>query len=289
MKAKAHFITPTFVLHIDKHNLPVTFCPQSAVSSLSVSLHLGLHTSSLKLQNNVVFLFFFPPPRLSLHIQRIRSLCHDLFMHYTSFLNNLSSHLSIFPPLPPSVSASLSSAWLKAFHLATISTPGQLTPTTPQPCTHLPIRLNSYLTFYIPSSFLFLSFFSIFLPSYLSHPPSLCPLSTAPTLAPSPPAEIKPRWREPGPTTSPTEAQPHGPKKQTLKNKIKYIKTAMGSPLHGQCIFLDTISHFYILPALLHPVCLCFSPSVCFAPSLLPFPSFSDRHCRSLDSEASLQ
>lgn len=32
VKAEAHFLTPTFVLHIDKHNLCVTFCPQSAAS-----------------------------------------------------------------------------------------------------------------------------------------------------------------------------------------------------------------------------------------------------------------
>lgn len=164
MKAKAHFITPTFVLHIDIHNLPATFCPQSAVSfppsSPLVSLHLGPHWPPLHLQNTV----FFPH---SWRIQWIHSLCHKLFMHYTSFLNNLSSHLSIFPPLPPSVSASFSSASLKAFHLSTISMPGHTSP----------IRLNSYLPLYIPSSLLFLSFFSIFLPSHLLHPPSLCPLS----------------------------------------------------------------------------------------------------------------
>lgn len=165
MKAKAHFITPTFVLHIDKHNLPVTFCPQSASSFPPSPPSVGLPSLwpppvPAPTSKQCVF---FPHSR---RIQRIHSLCHVLFMHYTSFLNNLSSHLSIFPPLPPSVSASLSSASLKAFHLSTISMPGHASP----------IRLNSYLPLYIPSSLLFLSFFSIFLPSYLSHPSSLCPL-----------------------------------------------------------------------------------------------------------------
>lgn len=141
------------------------------------------------------------------------------------------------------------------------------------PClgTHPPF--DSILIF--PSIFLHL-FFSY--PFSLSFYPAtsctlpLCALYPLPFCHPVPPSvEIKPRWHEPGPTTSPTEAQPHRPKKQTLKNKINYIKTVMGSLLHGQCIFLDTISQFYTLPALLHPVCLCSFPSVCLAPSLVPF------------------
>lgn len=204
-------------------------------------------------------------------------------MHHTSFLNNLSSHLSIFPPLLPSVSASLSSAPLEAFHLSTISMPGHTSP----------IRLNSYLPFYIPSSLLF-----PILPLYLSAQLPLCTLysqlrPSLPLPPPSPSSCPRLKLNPVGVSLArprlPTKAQAHRPKKQTLKNKIKYIKTAMGSLLHGQCIFLDTISHFNTLSALLHPVCLCFSPPVCFAPSRPLFLSFSDRLCRSLDSEASLQ
>lgn len=99
-------------------------------------------------------------PRLQC-IQWTHSCCHQLFMHYTSFLNNLLSHLSIFPSLPPSVSAFLSCASVKAVHLSTISMPGRTSA----------IRHNSYLSLYIPSSLLFLSVFSILLPSYLSHTP----------------------------------------------------------------------------------------------------------------------
>lgn len=197
----------------------------------------------VQLQNNVFF------SSHSWHILRIHSLCDKLFMHYTSFLNNLSSYLSIFPPLPPSVSASLSSASFKAFHLST------------SPCLgiFLPIRHNSYLPLYIPSSLLSLSFFSIFLLASSLSVPSISP----------PSAEIKPRRREPGLATR--------TRKQTLKNKIKYIKTEIGSVLHGRCIFLDTISLFYALPALLHPVWLCVSlpPSVLLSLSL-PFLSQTD-------------
>ena len=79
----------------------------SPPSLLLLSLHSGLQPL---LQNNV----FFP------HSQRIywnHSFCDQLFMHYTSFPNNLCSHLSIFSSLPPSVSTYLFSTLLKGFHL----------------------------------------------------------------------------------------------------------------------------------------------------------------------------
>lgn len=173
-------MTPTFVLHIDKHNLSAALCPQSAVallpppSSPSVFLHLGLHRSPLQLQNNVGLFFFSPHIRCA--FSRSVPLCHDLFMHYTSFLNNLSSHLSIFLPLLPPSLHPFSSAWLKAFHLSTISMPGH-PPAPPKNPTTTTIQLNSYLPLYIPSSLPFLSFFSIFRPSYRPQSPSLCPLS----------------------------------------------------------------------------------------------------------------
>lgn len=275
MKAKAHFITPTFVLHIDKHNLSVTFCPQSAVSSAPSSARWSPFTlASAGPRSNFKTMC---PPTFSVSVPFVTTyLCiTHLFLIISPLIFQFSLLCrppSLHPFLPPR---------LKRF----TSLLSQCLGTPPLP-------FDSILIF--PSIFLHL-FFSY--PSSLSFCPAtscihpLCALYHLPLRTPAhpPAAEIKPRWREPGPTTSPTEAQPHGPKKQTLKNKIKYIKTAKGPPLHGQCIFLDTISHFYTLPALLHPDCLCFSPSVCFAPSLLLFPSFSDRHCRSLDSEASLQ
>lgn len=156
-------MTPTFVLHIDKHNLSAALCPQSAVallpppSSPSVFLHLGLHRSPLQLQNNVGLFFFSPHIRCA--FSRSVPLCHDLFMHYTSFLNNLSSHLSIFLPLLPPSLHPFSSAWLKAFHLSAISMPGH--PPAPQK-TPPPPPFNSILIF--PSIFLHL---------FLSYPFSL--------------------------------------------------------------------------------------------------------------------
>lgn len=47
---------------------------------------------------------------------------------------------------------------------------------------------------------------------------------------------------------------------ETLETKIKCIRTAVGSLLRGQGVFLDAMSYFLTLPALLHPVFLCFSP-----------------------------
>lgn len=241
---------------------PLLYGPQSVVSSPasspSVFLHLSLHRYPLQLQNNVLGLFFHCAFSRSVPFVTTYLCITHLFLIISPLIFQFSL-LCRPPSLHP-----FSSASLKAFHLSTISMPA----TPPHP------PFDSILIF--PSIFLHL-FFSY--PSSLSFRPAtsrilplcvLCPFSLLPP-ASHPPAEIKPRWREPGPATSPTEAQPHGPKKQTLKNKIKYIKTAIGSLLRGRCIFLDTISHFYTLPALLHPVCLRFSPSVCFAPSLLPF------------------
>lgn len=248
---------------------PLLYGPQSAVSSAasspSVFLHLGLHRYPLQLQNNALLVFF--------HCAFSRSvpfvMTYLCITHLFLIISPLIFQFSLLCR-PPSLHP-FSSASLKAFHLSTISVPA--TPTHP----HSTQFLSSPLYSFISSFPILLLYLSARLPpaSSLSVPsvPSLSfLLPPAPTpLSHPPPAEIKPRWREPGPATSPTEAQPHGPKKQTLKNKIKYIKTGMGSLLRGQCIFLDTISHFYTLPALLHPVCLCSSPSVCFAPSLLPF------------------
>lgn len=126
--------------------------------------------------SNFKTMCLFPPH--SLHIQQICSLCHHLFMHYTSFLNNLPSHLSIFPPLPPSISTAL------FFCLALSVSPLYYLNTCPQ----LPPRLTSYLPFCIPSSFLFPSFFSIFPPSVLL----LCALyHFAPPSSPLAPHKLK--------------------------------------------------------------------------------------------------
>lgn len=194
-------------------------------------------------------------------------------MHYTSFLNNLSSHLSIFPPLPPSVSAS------PFFCLALSASPLRYLSTwaTSFPPPSLPPPFLSYPLYSFISSF-------PILPLYLSAqlPSSLCPLSPFPL---RPPAwKLNPVGVGPARPRLPPSLSRTDPRKQTLNNKIKYIKTALGSPLRGQRIFLDTIFTFFTLfPALLHPVCLRLSP-----PPSLPLPP-PDRRCRSLDSEASLQ
>lgn len=112
-------------------------------------------------------------------------------------------------------------------------------PLSPCLATLPPVRLNSYLPLYVSSSLLFPPFFSIFLPSYFllcALYPRLCP-SPCPSSCPR--LKLNHRRHEPGPTTSLTGAPPHRPKKQTLKNKIKYIKPAVASPLHGQFIFSD--------------------------------------------------
>lgn len=133
-----------------------------------LSLHLGLRPLPAPTSKQRGFFFsYFIWGAFSGSVH----LCHDLFMHYTSFLNNLSSHLSIFPPLPPSVSAS------PFFCLALSASPLRYLSTwaTSFPPPSLPP--HSYLTLYIPSSLLFLSSLSIFLPSYLPlcalYPPSL--------------------------------------------------------------------------------------------------------------------
>lgn len=219
----------------------------------------------VQLQNNV---FFF-----SQHIQRIHSLCHELFMHYTSFLNNLSSHLSIFPPLPPSVSASLSSVSLKAFHLSTISTPGHTSP-----------PFDSILIF--PSIFLHL-FFSY--PSSLSFCPATSRILPPCALYPlplRPPAQIKPRaW--------PDHVSHRGPATRTqetdLEKQDKVHQNCSGFTAPWAVYIFGYRFTFLHSP---HPappslsVCVSLPPSVLLR---LSFPSSSDRHCRSLDSEASLQ
>lgn len=57
----------------------------------SASLHLG---HQLQDSDHPSPSFQTPPPASP------RCFCHGLFMHYASFLNNLPSHLSIFPPPP---------------------------------------------------------------------------------------------------------------------------------------------------------------------------------------------
>lgn len=103
-------------------------------------------------------------------------------------------------------------------------------PPVPRPYpTPNPLRLRSYLPLYIPSSLPFLSLFSIFRLSYLLYSPSLSalyPFSLLPHPPHNPQLKLDPVGVSLAQATSPYAAQPHGPKTQTLKNKIKYIKTA---------------------------------------------------------------
>lgn len=110
-----------------------------------------------------------PTSKTTTHLWHIQQTpLSQLFMHYTSFLNNLLSHLSIFFPLLPSVSVFFSSAWLKAFTSSLSPCLGKLFPHSTQ-------FLSPFLYF-----FLFLCFFSIFhcrLASYCSVPSIPLPLS----------------------------------------------------------------------------------------------------------------
>lgn len=84
------------------------------------------------------------------------------------------------------------------------------------------------------------------------------PYPPYPLFFPSP-ADIKPCQSSVGPTIR-LPSRLHHVHHETLEAKIKSIRTAVGSLLRGQGVFLDAISYFLTLPALLHPVGLCFSP-----------------------------
>lgn len=181
-------------------------------------------------------------------------------MHYTSFLNNLSSHLSIFPPLPPSVSAS------PFFCLALSASPLRY--------------LSAWATSLSPSHSPILILTSIFLHLFFSYPPSLsfCPATflsvpSIPLPSPSSRLEIKPRWRERGPTTSPAEPQPHGPEKTDLEQRDKVHQNCTGFTAPWPAYIFGCHFHIsYTFPALLHPVCLRLSPP----PSPLSSPPQTD-------------
>lgn len=191
-------------------------------------------------------------------------------MHYTSLCSNLSSHLSIFSSLPPSVSTSFSSALLKAFHLTTISVP--MYPT--------PVWHNSYLSLYIPSSRLFLSFFSAFLSSFPATPcpPSPLSVSVCPRRLKLNPVGASlaqpclPPWLDQGNRTCKTRQS---------ELKLQLVQSSVGSV------------YFWILFHICTPwppcSSVCFPPSIVFAWCLFLLISSSDRHCRSLDSVGSLQ
>lgn len=134
-----------------------------------------LHRSRcrLQLQNNV-----FISPAQKIHCAFSRSVpfvtTYLRITHLFLIISLLIFQFSLLcrrPSLRP-----LSSSWLKAFHLSTISMPGPAPP---------PIRLTSYLPLYIPSSLLLLSLFSIFPPSHLLDP--LCALYPFPLRPPTPP------------------------------------------------------------------------------------------------------
>lgn len=177
-------------------------------------------------------------------------------MHYTSFLNNLSSHLSIFPPLPPSVSAS------PFFCLALSASPLRY--------------LSTWATSFPPPSLPpILILPSIFLHLFFSYPPSLsfCPATflsvpSIPLPSPSSCLEIKPRWRGPGPTTSPAEPQPHGPKKTDLEQQDKVHQNCTGFTAPWPAYIFGYHFHiFYTFPRPAPP-----SLSASLSPSVSPSP-----------------
>lgn len=276
MKAKAHFTTPIFVLHIDKHNLSVTCCPQSAVSFpsslLSVSLHLGLHRSLLQLQNSV---FFHVYSASSGPIPVVTS-----YLCITHLFLIISSHIFQFSLLcrPPSLHSFLVPR-LKRFTSPLSPCPGALPPFD---TILIFLSIFLHLFFFYPSSL-------SCCPATSRIPPSLRPLSP-PFLSPCPPAEIKLCRHEPGPTTSPTEAQPHGPKKTDLEKQDKVHQNCSGFTAPWAVYIFGYHFTFLHSPCPAPPSLSVFlSPSFCFAPSLFLCVFFTGTHCRSLDSEASLQ
>lgn len=184
-------------------------------------------------------------------------------MHYTS-PNNLSSHLSIFSPLLPSVSTSLSSASLKAVHLSAISMPGHTTP-----------PFNTILI--SPSIFLHLILFFFFhllsLPGYLSHIPAPYALHTfsCPRLFRVKLNPVNVSWFNSADL-----------KKTDLEKGDKLYQICSSSPLCGQCVY------FYIPLRPAPPILSTLSSPRTFSPASSLSVS-SGRHCHSLDSEESLQ
>lgn len=186
-------------------------------------------------------------------------------MHYKSLPNNLSSHLSIFSPLPASIFTYLSSALLKALQLSTISMPGHADP----------VKHNSYLVLSIASSLLFIIFlaYSVSFRSANSVR-SVTSLSWLKNPVKAEPAQLR--------------FPPRAPKNRDLEkwesvSELQWVHCSVGRvyfwmPFH---IF------WHSLPCSTQSVSVV-RPLVCFAPFLPLSVSSSDRHCHRLDSEGSL-
>lgn len=171
MKAKAHFVTPTIVLHIDKHYLPVTFWPQSASPPpppRRPPLTLASAGPRTNFKKKSFFCWLFPPPPL--HILRAFSVSLPFVTSYLCITHLFLIISSLIFQFSLSVSATLSSASLKAFHLSTICMPGHTSS----------VRLNSYLLLCTPSSPLF-----PILVLYLSAQPPLASSPSVPSPSPS--------------------------------------------------------------------------------------------------------